>query len=303
MSPPLDYEATPAESIELGELACWRIRHAGAELIVARQGAQLLSYRREGEPPLLWLSEEAAYLRGGSVRGGMPICWPWFGDLQRNPPSVRAMAAGAAPFHGLARVLDWQLDAVERSAADVRVGFRLAIGQGLPGWPHRVEPHLELVLGDGLDITLRNRNLGTEPVALSQALHTYFAVSDIRAVSVEGLQGCRYLDTIDDWQQRHQLGALRFSGETDRIFLDVPPRIELRDAGWRRAIALQADGSRSAIVWNPWADKARRLSQCADDAWQRMLCIETANVLDDSLLLAPGEERTLCLRLVSAPLG
>ena len=255
------------------------------------------------EPPLLWLSEEAAYLRGGSVRGGMPICWPWFGDLQRNPPSVRAMAAGAAPFHGLARVLDWQLDAVERSAADVRVGFRLAIGQGLPGWPHRVEPHLELVLGDGLDITLRNRNLGTEPVALSQALHTYFAVSDIRAVSVEGLQGCRYLDTIDDWQQRRQSGALRFSGETDRIFLDVPPRIELRDAGWRRAIALQADGSRSAIVWNPWADKARRLSQCADDAWQRMLCIETANVLDDSLLLAPGEERTLCLRLVSAPLG
>ncbi|HWR81214.1 MAG TPA: D-hexose-6-phosphate mutarotase, partial [Pseudomonas sp.] len=97
------------ERIQLEQLSCWRVRTAHAELLIAEQGAQVLSYRRYGQTPLIWLSDQARYLIGQGVRGGVPVCWPWFGDLQRNPPEVQAMVKGDAPFHGLARTLDWQL--------------------------------------------------------------------------------------------------------------------------------------------------------------------------------------------------
>src|SRR5690606_36986891 len=138
---------------------------------------------------------------------------------------------------------------------------------------------------------------------LSQALHSYFAVSDIRQVSVTGLEGCRYVETLEDWQIRQQQGVVQFTGETDRIYLQTPELIQIRDAGWQRQICLRASGSRSAVVWNPWIDKAQRLSQFAADAWQQMLCIETANVLDDIITLAPGAEHSLGLELWSEPLA
>ena len=100
------------ERIQLEQLICWRVRTAHAELLVAEQGAQVLSYRRYGQPPLIWLSDEARYLTGQGVRGGVPVCWPWFGDLQRNPPEVQAMVQGEAPFHGLARTQNWSLSEV-----------------------------------------------------------------------------------------------------------------------------------------------------------------------------------------------
>lgn len=303
MTTSIDPSATQVAPLRWGDIAGWRIRHAGAELLLARQGAQILSYRRDGEPPVIWLSDMAAYAQGQSVRGGVPICWPWFGDLQRNPPAVRAMAAGSAPFHGLARLQDWELVDIGPAAAGLRICLQLAVGDGLAGWPHRVEPRLDVTLGDALLIELRNRNLGSAPAALSQALHSYFAVSDVRDVVVGGLQGCRYHDALDDWQLCKQPGELHFSAETDRVYLGVPSRLELRDRAWRRAIVLETRGSHSAIVWNPWAGKGQRLSQFAADAWQRMLCIETANVLEDSLLLGPGQEHVLSLRLSVAPLA
>ena len=115
------------ERIQLEELSGWRVTTARAELLVAEQGAQVLSYRRFGEPPLIWLSDQARYLRGQGVRGGVPVCWPWFGDLQRNPPAVQTMVQGAAPFHGLARTLDWQLQEVREQADAVELALVLEL--------------------------------------------------------------------------------------------------------------------------------------------------------------------------------
>jgi len=130
--------------------------------------------------------------------------------------------------------------------------------------------------------------------SISQALHSYFAVSDIHQVRVEGLAGCPYIDTLLDWQQRQQQdGDLAFNGETDRIYLQLPTTLQLIDPAWKRSIRLTTRGSRSAVLWNPWIDKAKRLSSYADDAWQRMACIETANVLDDVVVLQPGQQHLL----------
>ncbi|MBB3103814.1 D-hexose-6-phosphate mutarotase [Azomonas macrocytogenes] len=294
------------ERQEKDQLTCWRIGTAQAELLVAEQGAQVLSYQRRGEQPLIWLSEQAEFKRGQSLRGGAPLCWPWFGDLKRSPQSVQAMHRdpAAGPFHGLVRNLPWQLQDIAAADHAITLVFGLTHSpEGLPDWPHQVTPSLAIRLDEKrLTLTLASRNDGDQPVALSQALHTYFAVSDIHQVEIPELAGCRYIDTLQDWSERTQDGALTFTGETDRIYLGTPELIRLRDPRWQRQICLQAHDSCSAIVWNPWIDKGKRLSQFADDAWQRMLCIETANVLDDIVELAPGAQANLGVSLWTEPL-
>lgn len=297
--------STPkVESEQHGELNCWRITTDSAELLVAQQGAQVLSYQRLGEPPLLWLSDQALFKRGKSVRAGVPVCWPWFGNLQRNPEAVRAQFNGLdAPAHGLARGRDWQLLGIDSSGDTVQLEFTLPESQGeLPEWPHQVELKLTIVMGEQLTLSLTSHNLGTDPVTLSQALHSYFAVSDVRSVRVEGVAGLGYIETLADWEQRTQVADLEFSGETDRIYLDTPRQLSIVDPSWNRRIHLSCTGSRSAVIWNPWTERAAQLPDMADDGWQRMLCIETANVWDDIVTLAPGASHTLGLSITSAPL-
>jgi glucose-6-phosphate 1-epimerase len=293
------------ERVEINQLTCWRVRTANAELLVAQQGAQVLSYQRDGEQPLIWLSEQAAFEHGQGVRGGVPVCWPWFGDLRRNPPAVQAMYQGGSlvPAHGLVRSLDWQLLNIDSLDDSVILEFVCnSVEQPLAQWPHAAELKLRIRLDHQLHLELDTRNLGDTPLAFSQALHTYFAVSDIRQVHVEGLEGCRYIDTLDNWLERQQSATLDFHGETDRIYLDTPTQLSILDPAWQRRIRLRSSGSRSAVLWNPWVDKARRLSQFADDAWQGMLCIEHANVLDDCVLLAPGAQHRLSVSLWSEAL-
>ncbi|MCY1543005.1 putative glucose-6-phosphate 1-epimerase [compost metagenome] len=177
-----------------------------------------------------------------------------------------------------------------------------SVEQPLPGWPHAAELNLRIRLDQHLSLELSSRNLGSTPLTLSQALHSYFAVSDIRQVHVEGLAGCRYIDTLDNWLERQQSGALGFRGETDRIYLDTPAQLSIIDPAWQRRIQLRSSGTRSAVLWNPWTDKARRLSQFAADAWQGMLCIEHANVLGDHVQLEPGAQHQLKVNLWSEAL-
>ena len=297
--------STPkVESEKHGELNCWRITSDTAELLVAQQGAQVLSYQRIGEPPVLWLSEQAIFKQGKSVRAGVPVCWPWFGNLKRNPETVQALYHGEeAPAHGLVRGRDWQLLGIANEGAAVRVDFTLPDTQGdLPGWPHNVELTLSIVMAEQLQITLTSYNLDNVPVTLSQALHSYFAVSDVREVQVEGVEGLGYIETLANWEQRTQAGALGFAGETDRIYLQVPEQLSIVDANWNRRIRVTSSGSRSAVIWNPWIERAAELPDMADDGWQRMLCIETANVWDDVVTLAPGASHSLSLSIGSEPL-
>ncbi|MEX5349912.1 D-hexose-6-phosphate mutarotase [Pseudomonas juntendi] len=292
------------ETEQHGELNCWRITSAHAELLIAQQGAQVLSYQRLGEPPLLWLSDQAIFRQGKSVRAGVPVCWPWFGNLQRNPQAVQAMYQGEqAPAHGLARTRDWQLLGIEEADEGLRIEFSLPEAQGdLPGWPHDVELKLLIEMGTQLKMTLRSQNMGNGSVTLSQALHSYFAVSDVRQARVEGVESLGYIETLADWALRQQHGALDFAGETDRIYLQVPAVLKIVDPHWNRRITLHSAGSRSAVIWNPWADRAKALPDMANDGWQRMLCIETANVWDDVVTLAPGASHVLSVTIGSEAL-
>lgn len=293
------------ESVQYDELNCWRIRHGEAELLVAQQGAHILSYQVAGQQPLVWLNEEAVFKKGKPIRAGMPICWPWFGNLERNPQSVQAMRDSSEPAkaHGEVRALDWQLLGIGEDGDALLVEFVLPEAEGhLPGWPHNVALKLSIRLDHALNVSLVSYNCGTAPVTLSQALHTYFAVSDVRQVSVEGLDGLTYVETLENWEEREQAGDLTFAGETDRIYKDTPGVLSIVDPEWQRRIHIRSLGSKSAILWNPWIEKTGKFTDMAADGWQRMVCVETANVLDDVVTLAPDQMHVLGVSIWSEAL-
>lgn len=293
------------ETIKLDELDCWRIRHGRAELLVAQQGAHILSYQIEGEQPLIWLNKQATFKQGKPIRTGIPICWPWFGNFERNPDSVQTMRQSAEPAkaHGEVRALDWELLGISNDGEALLVEFVLPEAEGqLPGWPHSVALKLSIRLDTQLHVSLISHNKGHEDVTLSQALHSYFAVSDVRHVSVDGLDGLRYIDTAHGWQEAIQSGALHFASETDRIYLNTPNHLSVVDPGWNRRIVINTRGSRSTVVWNPWTERAKGFSDMANDGWQDMVCVETANVMGDVVTLGPDASHRLTVSIGSEPL-
>jgi glucose-6-phosphate 1-epimerase len=284
------------ESVTIDELNCWRISHGTTELLVAQQGAHIVSYQVDGQQPLIWSNEQAVFKKGKAIRGGMPICWPWFGNLERNPPSVQAMRQSDEPAkaHGEVRALDWELMGMGEDGDALIVEFIQPRAEGhLPGWPHNVALKLSIRLDTALHVSLVSYNSGAETVTLSQALHSYYAVSDVRQVSIEGLDGLRYIETLENWEEREQSGDLTFASETDRIYLDTPDLLTIVDPQWQRKIHIQTIGSKSAVLWNPWTDKAKTFSDMAEDGWQGLVCVESANVLEDVVTLAPDEMHVL----------
>ena len=176
------------QRIEMNQLACWRVRRGEDELLIAEQGAQILSYRQGDAPPIIWLSEEAAFEQGQSVRGGVPVCWPWFGDLARNPQEVQASYHGEqpAPLPRPGARLPWQCGssaakAIRRFSSSTARRRSAHCRAGLTG-----RTTLQIRLADELELSLSSRNVGTQAVTISQALHSYFAVGDIHQVRVEG---------------------------------------------------------------------------------------------------------------------
>ncbi len=257
-----------------------------ATALIALQGAQLLHWEPVGEDPVIWLSPEARYTRGASIRGGVPICWPWFGP---HP------SQSSYPAHGFARTLPWEVTET-RLLDDGRIGIRLqlpthAMRDDL--WPHACRVTLSITLGEHLEMELLTLNTGAHEFPLSEALHTYFRISDIGAVQVTGLEACEYLDKVNAMERRRQQGVIDFHGETDRIYMHTTAECCIQDPGLGRTIRIRKQGSQSTVVWNPWSEKAERMGDLGADGYRHMLCVESANAADNVIQLAPGDEHRL----------
>lgn len=270
-----------------------QISNDAARAAVSMQGAQLIDYRCAGES-LIWLSEDARLAPGKSIRGGVPICWPWFG-AHPNDPSL--------PSHGFARTVPWRLLRVDTTTT-ARTLLEFALQQGSQTrrmFPQPVDVRYSLSIGATLDVTLQTTNTGERPLPLSQALHSYFQVGDVRRVSVHGLEGRDYLDKVSGFDRKTQHGAVRIAGEVDRIYLDTDGECEIRDPQLRRRIRLSARNSGSTVVWNPGPEKARQMGDLGSDGYLHMLCVETANAAGDARILMPGEVHALRLRVSQQP--
>jgi glucose-6-phosphate 1-epimerase len=248
-------------------------------------GAHVTSWRPLGTE-VLWVSEAAVYQPGKAIRGGVPICFPWFAD---GPDGT------ATPAHGFARTTEWGLVGATTDGRWVEVILALTDTPATRElWPHSFACEYRVRMGENeLALLLTVTNTGEEPFTVEEALHAYFGVSDIRTTVVDGLAGARYLDMVPGADRGpHVLdGPITFAGEVDRTFQGTGATAVIRDG--ERTVTIARDGSDSAIVWNPWVDKAAAMADFGDDEWTGMVCVETANAKADAVTLPPGAEHTM----------
>ena len=251
------------------------------------QGAQVALWQPRGERPVLFVSPNSAFASGRAIRGGIPIIFPWFGAKRDDPK---------APQHGFARTAPWRLDGVEAHGREaVTLSFSLTdrdVGSTL--WPEPFRAIYSVTFGPSLTLRLAVQNRAAHAIAFEEALHSYFAVSDIGSVAVSGLTGATYIDKTDAMRRKLRTEPLlTIAAETDSVYLDTTGQCAIVDQGWRRRIVIDKDGARSSVVWNPWAEKGAALADLGDRAWRGMLCVETGNIADNEVRLAPDAEHVM----------
>lgn len=265
-----------------------KIDNAQGTASLCLQGAHLMSWQpRSQKTPVVWLSKDAKLAAGKSIRGGAPVCWPWFGAHSTE---------STFPGHGYARTVPWRVTESGREPdGATRLSLRLVVSDKTrEQWPHECNVDLIVIVGETLRMELTTENTGDSDFVIGEALHTYFQIGDIGAVSVSGLEGCEYWDKVGGSSLKSQDGAIRFSGETDRVYIDTGATCVIHDEKLKRRIHVEKSGSLSTVVWTPWFDKANKMGDLGQpDGWREMLCVESANALDNQAKVAAGTRHTL----------
>jgi len=262
------------------------IRTRFCEVLISLLGGQVLSYQPAGQDhDLLFRSRQAHFEIAKGIKGGIPVCWPGDGEH----PEGHGM-------HGFARSRVWQINRlVEDDCGVIEIELALPQSDTVNGqWVQAAALTLSIRCGKWLSLGLRTLNTSDQPLVLSQALHTYFAISDTSSIHIEGLESQGYLDKVQQFKRCDpSYQPITVQQEVDRIYEGVAPLIKLVDQEWQRRIEISAKNSGSTVVWNPWLEKARRMPDFADDEYHSMICIETANAASDARLLAPGAAHEL----------
>lgn len=287
--------------IHIEELASGlKVLNVENDLVIASVslfGGQVLAWQPKSESvPVLWTSPLAKFDGNTAIRGGVPICWPWFGKHPRT---------ATAPSHGYARLCTWDIDrAVELN--DGRLELLMSLPRTAQLGANRIaDVHVavRVVIGATLEVELATHNKSASPISITEGLHTYFNVSDVGNVFVQGLDGCAYLDLTDDDRRCSQSGPLAFNGEVGRIFVDCDRSAVIEDRKLGRAIHVSGAGSRSIAVWNPGLEVASKMSDLGSEGWRNMVCVETANALGNAVLVEPEQQHSLTAIYSVSPLN
>ena len=265
-----------------------RIRNPFGVAEITLYGAHVLNWTPTGQAkPVIWLSDKAVFAPGKPIRGGIPVCWPWFGACSFNPKN---------PAHGFARISFWNVHSVSY-LADGRTAIEFVLRDSdktREWWPNAFQAALTVVVGWSLEVSLKVTNTGDAPWTYTGALHTYFGTGDITRTTLYGLEGTDYLDTVGgSHREMVQDGPVTFTSETDRIYRNTAAMVTADDRELDRQITIVKDGSISTVVWNPWIDKSIKMVDFGDDEYKTMFCVEAVNTLDDEITLDPGASHTL----------
>lgn len=270
-----------------GGLIFAEIDNALGTATLCLQGAHITTFRpKDQAEPVIWLSDLAKFAQGKSIRGGVPVCWPWFG-----PHATES----AFPGHGFARTVMW---AVTGTAAlpsgETEIQLILAESdQTRAQWPHPSRLELRAVVGSGLKIDLTTTNMDSRDMVIGEALHTYFRIGDIARIAIAGLEGCEYVDKVDGGARKTQAGSVTCSGEVDRVYVNTAATCVIEDPDLKRRILVEKANSRSTVVWTPWAEKADKMGDFGPDGWRRMVCVESGNALDNVVAVPAGQSHVM----------
>ncbi|MFT7184713.1 MAG: glucose-6-phosphate 1-epimerase [Pseudohongiellaceae bacterium] len=253
---------------------------------ISLYGGQVTHFQLLDDEPILWMSPLSQFIPGKAIRGGIPICWPWFGPHPND---------SGLPQHGIARISHWSLvDACLLEGEHIRVVLRCdqdKIDQ-LAEWKG-VELELSVTLGKTLRLDLCTRNRRHCAIAIGGALHSYFRVEDIDQVVVQGLEARHYRDKLDNYKRKFQQKCVVFTGETDREYLDTKSDCILIDKAKSRSLRVSKEGSATTVIWNPWQLSSQKMADFSDDGYREMVCIEAAITANDAQIISPGKSHIL----------
>lgn len=261
-------------------------RHATAK--IALQGAHVMHWQpKAAAEPVLWLSSNARYVEGRSIRGGVPICWPWFGAHPTD--------SSYCP-HGFARVIPWKvIKSSKLPNGTTRLMLEMTQTEKAKeqlSYPYQL--NLEITVGNYLRLEMTTKNLADHPFMIGEAFHTYFNVSDVKNTHITGLENLVYSDKVEGYLRNVQHGSLQFDGEFDRVYLNSGEDCVIHDSGFRRAIRVAKSGSNTTVIWTPGAEKTAQMGDMgAPGEWRKMLCVESANAMENSVTIFPGESHTM----------
>jgi len=274
------------ELVEVNGLPAVRVEIPSASGLLYLQGAHLAAFRPAGQEPVIWMSENAVYRAGKALRGGVPICFPWFGPHVEHPE---------LPAHGFARTSAFEYRGARRDSTG-RVELELALDsndQTLAWFPYAFTARLRVAFGQSLGLEFSVTNRDAQPFSYEEALHSYFAVADVTQAALRGLEGARYVDKVREQGVFSEgMRELRFVAETDRVY-ESTGTCTIDDHAGKRALVIEKENSAATVVWNPWRERAAQMSDLGAAAWPGMLCVESANVGKARVTLAAGETHQL----------
>lgn len=274
-----------------GNLIIAKVSNNQAEAVISLYGAHILSFHPKDQKDILWMSPQSLFEKGKPIRGGIPVCFPWFGP---NPED------GEKPLHGCARLSDWEvLKTSSLNLEDDETILVLGLKSNaytLAMWPFDFSAEMVIKIGKKLDVTLSYTNTGTNTFTATNALHSYFSVSDTGTIGISGLKGSHYYDHTVFAKEANTVQEekiLKISKQEDRIYINQSDDCLITDPGWKRSIRVEKRNSKATVVWNPWTESVKRMNDIPDEDYKSFVCVEAVNAYDDTITLKPGEKHQL----------
>lgn len=259
------------------------------------QGAHLTQWQPRQHQPVLFLSERSSFVKGKAIRGGIPIIFPWFGARTANDCDPRS----DGPAHGFARTSDWQLVSSSMNGEQLTLSLALNANEVSHALGYeQFQVNYKLTIGSELELQLTVENRSDKKLCFAEALHTYFEVADSEQITIAGLAGNEYYDKTDNFKKKRQDETiLTLRGETDRPYINTEATVVLLDPLMKRRISISKSHSNTTVVWNPGAELTAKMADMSADAWKQMVCIETANALENAIILSPGAVHTMTTKI------
>jgi len=262
------------------------VNNQSATALVSLHGGQILSYKPiDDDADLLFWSTKSSYSDGKAIRGGIPVCWPWFGP---DPKGLQR------PNHGFVRNHLWSVLKTSTTDTETKVSLQfLESYKKEKTWRQPFALTLEITIGTILSLKLITRNTGDKAFSITQAFHSYFHVGDIGQVQVLGLEGCEYFDKLDQGTEKSQMGILIPTEEIDRIYIDVKNELIINDPILKRRIQISSPNNETVVVWNPWLKTSKEIADLKNTAYKHFICVETGNIAFDLINIPPDGEHSL----------
>ena len=279
-----------------GDLPCITLTSKLANATIYLQGGHITHWQPTGEKPVLFMNSKSFFEDGKPIRGGVPICFPWFGAHPTNEK---------LPAHGIVRAKQWEVESITQDpVGNVIVTLLTKSDQASYDlWPFKFELRHIITVGSTLNLNLQTQNTDDKEFKITQALHTYLAIKNIHNVQIAGLEGCPYFDKVATANTHAPQSPLHLTGEFDSVFCDTQATCRVIDPDMGRQISVAKTGSDSTIVWNPWISKSAKMQDMADHEWPQMLCIETANAGHNIITLKPGDQHEMTSMISVTKLG